>query len=150
MKNNEDLIKHFSVQLTKKYTAYSCIVLPPCAYPTYAVLVIKVKNHEDNSDHGLWELSRFFSGYLNKDLSIKTGFIEKDLNGLLHESKEYLISKKFTDSEIEKYIREVEEKIEHSHRKIIEDSKIEFKRIFKSSYLANTPTEKILKDLDGK
>lgn len=147
---SEDKIRHFSIPLTKKYTAYSCIVLPPGPYPMYAVLIIKVRNHEDNSEHGIWELSHFFTGYLNKDLSMKKGFIAKDLNDLLHQSEEYLISKKFTDDEIEKYIREIEEEVKHSHRKIIEDSMIEFKEIFSSSYLANTPTEKILKDHDIK
>lgn len=149
-KSKKYSIKHFSIHLTKKYTAYSSIVLPPVAYPRFAVLVIKVKNHEDNSEHGLYEVTRFCNQSLNKDFSFNDNSIVNKLNSFLDEYKNYFNSKKFTDDEIEKDIEEVQERIQLSHEKIIEDSKREFQEIFRSSYLLNTPTEQILKDLDNK
>lgn len=143
-------INHFSISLTKKYTAYSSIVLPPVAYPRFAVLVIKVKNHEDNSENGLCEVMRFLSESLNKDFSFNDKSLVKNINSFLDKYKNYFNIKKFTDDEIEKYICAIEQKVKHSHRKIIEDSKKEFQEIFRSSYLLNTPIEQILKDLDSK
>lgn len=145
--NSENKIRHFSIPLTKKYTAYSCIVLSPDNYSLYrkfSVLVIKVKNHQDNSDHGLCEVIRFRREVLSKDLSFHDISI---VNGLLDEYTNYFNSKKFTDDEVEKSIQEVQRRIEISHEKLIEDSKREFQEIFSESYLANTPTEQILRDL---
>lgn len=150
MNTKHHVIKHFSVPLTKKYTAYSSIVLSPDLYQRFAVLIVKAINHQDNSEHGLYEVIRFCSQSLNKDLSFKDNFVVNKLNSLLDEYKNYFNSKKFTDDEIEKHIHEVQERIQLAHEKLIEDSKREFKEIFSSSYLVNTPTEQILKDLDIK
>lgn len=131
-------INHFSIPLTKKYTAYSCISLPPCSYPTFAVLVIKVRNKQDNSEYGLYEVNRF-------SLSNDSAEI---LNSLLNEYIKYLNSKKFTDNEIEKHIQSITERQTRTHAKIIEDTKREFSQIFKTSNLANKSSEEIMKEID--
>lgn len=131
-------INHFSIPLTKKYTAYSCISLPPCPYPRFAVLVIKVRNNQDNSEYGLYEVNRF-------SLSNDSAEI---LNSLLNEYIKYLNSKKFTDNEIEKHIQSITERQTRTHAKIIEDTKREFSQIFKTSNLANKSSEEIMKEID--
>lgn len=137
MKNIINQINHFIIPLTKKYTAYSCISLPPSPYPKFAVLVTKVKNNQDNSEHGFYEVTRF--SYHNS---------AESLNNLLNEYAKYLNSKKFTDHEIEKHLESIKERQAIAHDQIIEDTKREFSEIFKTSNLANKSAEEIMKEID--